>query len=280
MFKKLQNSWELVKASVEVLKVDKELVLFPIMSGIGVLLVTASFIVPSLAAGFIDTARAEGGPGIAHYLVLFLFYVCQYMVIVFFNTALVGAALVRLRGGDPTFGDGFRIALSHLTNIIGYALIAATVGLLLRWLAERGMLGKVVASVLGFGWSLAVFLAVPILVTEGVSPFEAIKQSTRLLKKTWGEQIVGNFGLGIVFGVVYFLIILSGIIIIPLIASTGAVQMIFWAGGTLVILLILVTLVQSTLQGIYVAAVYHYAAEGKVGGFFREELITQAFRQK
>ena len=35
---------------------------------------------------------------------------------------------------------------------------------------------------------------------------EAIKRSANLLKKTWGEQIVGNFGVGIVFGLLSFLV--------------------------------------------------------------------------
>lgn len=280
MFRRMRNSWELFKASVDVLKADKELIIFPIISGICVLIVSASFIVPSIFAGLIDSAVGEEGPGAAHYIVTFCFYLVEYFVIIFFNAAIIGAALIRIRGGDPTVSDGFSIAFSHLKDILGYALISATVGLFLRWLAERGKIGEIVSSLVGLGWNLAIFLAVPILVTEGTGPFEAVKKSSRLLKKTWGEQIVGNFGLGLIFGLVYFLLIIVGVGLVAVSIMSGSVPIIISVGVILVLALISIALIQSALQGIYVAAVYQYAVEGEVGTFFNQELITNAFRRK
>ncbi len=99
-------------------------------------------------------------------------------VIFFCNTALVGAALIRLRGGDPTVADGFRIAASRVGPILGYAFIAATVGMVLRAISERsGFLGRLVVSLVGFAWNLATFLAVPVLVVEDVGPIEAVQRS-------------------------------------------------------------------------------------------------------
>ncbi|MFL7869629.1 MAG: DUF6159 family protein, partial [Anaerolineales bacterium] len=208
MFNKIKNSWNLIKASAAVLQADKELMIFPILSSIGVLIVTATFAFPMMAAGVFDNIVA-GSSQYLTYLVLFLFYVVQYTVIIFANAALIGAAMIRLKGGDPTVSDGFRIAFQHIGSILGYALLSATVGMVLRMISERsGTLGRIVISLVGLAWNLATYLAVPVLVIEGLGPVEAIKRSTGLLKKTWGEQIVGNFSIGLIFVLATVLMIL------------------------------------------------------------------------
>lgn len=212
MFERMQNSWTLIKASAGVLRADKELILFPILSSIGVLLVTASFAFPLLLTGFFTTLmEGEGQSEVLGYLVGFVFYLVQYTVIIFANSALIGAATIRLRGGDPTVGDGLRIAIGHIGPILGYALISATVGTILRLISDKlEFLGEIVSSIFGLAWSLASYLVVPILVLEDVGPIEAVKRSANLLKKTWGEQIAGNFGLGTVFAPLVFLVIIAG----------------------------------------------------------------------
>ena len=118
------RSWELVKLCWRVLQQDKELIVFPIISTIGVLIVTASFVVPGFFTGFWQGISENGaGPGL--WVLIALFYLVEYLVIIFFNAALVSAAIVRLEGGDPTLGDGLRGAWSHIGSILGYAAIAA-----------------------------------------------------------------------------------------------------------------------------------------------------------
>ncbi len=279
MFATLSNSWALVKASARVLSADKELLIFPVVSAIGALVVTATFAVPMVVADLFDSMLTGGSEGPLGYVVLFLFYVVQYTVIVFANAALVGAATIRLKGGDPTVGDGFRIAFAHLGQILGYAVIAATVGLILRWLSERGSLGRFVSSLVGLAWNLAVFLVVPVLVLEDVGPLEAVRRSTALLKKTWGEQIAGNFGLGAVFGLLFFGLILGGGGAIALLIAGGAsLPLIIAVGLILIVALLLTGLVQSALSAIYTAAVYQYAATGETGDFYKRELVAGAFK--
>src|SRR5207344_793143 len=150
-------------------------------------------------------------------LIAFLCYLVQYTVISFANTALVGAALIRLRGGDPTVADGFRIASQRLVPILGYALIAATVGTALRVITERvGIIGRIVISLIGFAWTIATYLVVPVLAAEDIGPVDAVKRSTQLLKSTWGEQLVGNAGVNAVFGLMMFGVFLVGIPLIVL----------------------------------------------------------------
>jgi hypothetical protein len=268
-----------MKASAAVLRADKELIVFPIVSAIGVLIVMASFAFPVFLSGLFD-AVILGRSQILGAIVAFIFYVVQSFVIIFANSALIGAAMIRLRGGDPTVGDGFRIALSHIGQIAGYALVSATVGIILRWISERGRLGRIVSSIVGLAWSIATYLAVPILVLEDVGPLQAVKRSVALLKKTWGEQIVGNFSIGLVFGIVTVVAFIIGIPLLVLSALTGSVVLIALVAVVFVLVLLLIGLINSTLSGIYVAAVYRYAAEGEAGGFFSEELVREAFRPK
>ena len=103
MFEKIRNSWALIKASGAVLSADKELIVFPIVSAIGGLVVTATFAFPTILAGLFD-ALLEGRARIVGFLVAFAFYAVQSFVIVFANSALIGAAMIRLRGGDPKQG--------------------------------------------------------------------------------------------------------------------------------------------------------------------------------
>lgn len=274
---RIGRSWALAKASYRVLRADRELVIFPLISFIALVVVLVSFAVPLAVVGIADLDTGELSP--AGIVIGFVFYVVAYSVAFFFNTALVGAAMIRLNGGDPTLSDGIRVAMSRLPAIIGYAVIAATVGMILRWISERaGIVGSIVAGILGFAWSVATFLVVPVLVVEGVGPIEAVKRSSTMLKKTWGEQLVGGFGIGLVFGLIMFAIAIVGGAIIVALASVSTSLMVV---GIVALILALgaVALVASALGGIYTAAVYRYATTGEAGEFGTNALAG-AFRQK
>lgn len=282
MFKRMAASWELVKASANVLKADKELIVFPIVSAVGSILVLITFAFPMFLAGmFGDQILGEEGLTILGYLLVFLFYLVQYFVIFFANTALVGAALIRLDGGDPTVQDGFGIAMKHIGSIFGYALISATVGMVLRIISERGgVLGRIVSSLFGLAWNVATFLVVPVLVAEEVGPIEAVKRSTAHLKRTWGEQIIGNFGIGAIFALIFAGIVLVGLGGFFMAALAESVVLMGVMIALTVLAVILLSLVNSALSGIYTAAVYNYAVKGEIGGYFDDELVKNAFRQK
>ncbi len=276
MFTGIANSWNLFKATWAVLQADKELLVFPIVSSIGVVLVSLAFAIPA----FLTISSDNGAMQIVGYVLAFLFYLVTYFVIIFANSALVGAALIRLRGGDPTLSDGVRLATSHIGVIFGYALISATVGMILRWISERGTLAQIVSSVLGAGWNIATYLVVPILVTENVNPIDAIKRSIALLKQTWGEQLVGQTGIGWVMFLAVLVVILIGGGLFFLAASLNSPVLLVLVGIGVVLAIILLSLFSATLSGIYSAAVYRYAAEGQVGSQFPAGLVQNAFRAK
>jgi hypothetical protein len=279
---RLANSWRLVQASASVLRSDKELIVFPLVSGAASLLISASFLLPLWRSGALDGIEENGtGLSAGTYVVLFLFYLVQFFVVTFANAALVGAAMIRLRGGDPTLTDGFRIASGRVGTILGYSLIGATVGMILRAIQERGgIVGQVGAAIVGIAWNLITFLVVPVLVVEGVGPIEAIQRSGALLKRTWGEQIVGNLGVGLAMLVVG---LGAAVVRVPLVLiafASGSIIAIVLAIAFAAVVFTAIALVGSALQGIFTAALYRYAAEGDTGGHFAPDLIQGAFRPK
>lgn len=275
---RISNSFALVKASARVLQLDKELMVFPLMSGIATILVVASFIAPIFLIG---PEMFDGdSPSYSAYVLGFLFYLAQYTVIFFFNAALVGAALIRLDGGDPTVSDGLAIASKRMASIIGYAAIAATVGMVLRAIAERsGLVGRIVAGFMGMAWTLTTYLTVPILVTKDIGPVDAIKESAKIFKRTWGEQVVGNFGMGAAVGLIGLAWTAVGIGLIMAMASLGLGLSILAAVGVIVLGYIVLALWASALNGIYTAALYRFAMTGETG-LFDPQIMGNAFRTK
>ncbi|MCI4569399.1 DUF6159 family protein [Lysobacter sp. CFH 32150] len=276
MFDKFSRSWELVKASAAVLRSDKELMLFPVISTIATLVVLATFAIPTFAFRLF-----EGGVGAFGVVWAFLFYFCQYSVIIFFNCALVGAAMIRLDGGDPTLKDGFDAAKSRIGPILGYAAIAATVGVILQSLKNRdnNFIVRMIGSGLGVAWTLATFLVVPVLVSQDVGPIDALKKSVGLLKRTWGENAIGNVGIGLAFGLIMFAVILAGMALAFAMAQISSVLAIAVA-VVFVIAVLLLGVYQAALSGIYSAALYRYATDHKVPAGFEGAQLEHAFAAK
>jgi hypothetical protein len=276
MFEKFSRSWDLVKASASVLRSDKELMLFPILSSLATLLVLATFALPVFMLKLFD-----GGFNVVAAVVGFAFYFCQYTVIIFFNSALVGAATIRLEGGDPTFSDGLRIARSRLPAILGYAAIAATVGLILQSLKNRdnNIIVRLIGSGLGAAWTLATFLVVPVLVNREIGPIDALKESIALLKKTWGENAIGNVGIGAAFGLIFVLVMLAGIVL-AILAWQAAPAAGITVAVVAVIALLVLGVTQAALSGIYSAALYRYAVAHETPAAFRGMALEQAFAPK
>ena len=284
MAAKFARSWALMKASAAVLRADKSLLIFPLLSGLCTLLVAASFLIPvgvMMIGGEHVGQDFQQRMSVGSYALMFGFYLVQYFVIIFFQTALTGVALMHLRGEPTSVGAGFALARAKLPQILGYALIAATVGLLLRVIQERlGFVGRFVTGLIGLAWTVATFLVVPVLVSKDVGPIDAVKHSAELLKRSWGENLIGHGGLGLVFGL---LLVLAMVVGAALVAGAVMLQSIVAIVLALVVVvagLILLALIQSSLQGIYAAALYRYAETGETSVGFDRALLQQAFAPK
>ena len=280
MFERISNGLSLAKQSWEVLKLDKELLFFPLISGIACLLVLVSFAVPLYYTPYFHTVLDEGNQvqqDPVAWVILFAFYLVNYFVIVFFNTALIACAMIRFRGGDPTVMDGLRAAVNRLPQIFAWALVSATVGIILRVIESYSeKAGRIAAALLGGAWSIATYFVVPVLVVEKVGPISAVQRSFAVLRKAWGESLAANFGIGII---TFLLVLLS---MIPIVLGIGLSTNGWMVAGVIsiaagVLALITVSLISSALNSILLGALYLYASVGEVPQQFDRRGLASAF---
>ncbi len=272
---RIARSWQMFKASLRVLNTRKELVLFPILSGAATVVLAAAFLVPGLLA---SRNSLDSGENLtpASYVIFFVGYLVLAYVAIFFQAALISQADIALEGGDPTVAGGIRVAAKHAGAILPWAVLSATVSLILRALEDRaGPLGRFAVGLVGIAWSLVTYLVVPILVLENVTVGAAVRGSSALFKRTWGENVIGNAGVGLVS----FLASLPAIALFAIGVSTGGA-----AGVGLMIIggvwILAVAVVTSALSGIYQTALYRYAANGRVAPAFADANLGQAFPRR
>jgi hypothetical protein len=167
---------------------------FPVCSGIALLGVTAVMVVPTglgAALGVGMNLSDNEIQGIV-YAALFIWYFLCTLVAVFCNAALISFALQSFSGRPPTIGSGFAAAAKRLPQILGRSLLAATVGVTLQavesLLTEKlGFFGDLLSGIFSALWGVATYFAIPVVVTEDVGPIRAIKRSSALLRRIWGE---------------------------------------------------------------------------------------------
>jgi len=281
MFQAISRTIDLMKTSWRVLMQDRELMLFPILSGITVILTALLFAAAAYSTGTFDRiSEASGAGGEVAFTgvdvalgVALAFAVTA--VTVFFNAALVAAALERLGGGDPTVGSGLRAAAGNLPAVLGWAAISATIGLVLQ--AARGqardgagaILMRVAIAIVGGVWAYMTFFVVPVMVAEHLGAVAAIKRSSALFRQTWGQQAVSSFG----FGLIYVgAVLVTAVVAVPLMMVYPLLGII--AGGAV----FAVTFgAVAAMEGIFKAALFRFASGQHAAGF-EDATLRSAYR--
>ena len=281
---KFSRSWALVKQSFALLRADKELMLFPILSALSCLVVTGVIagsgtlvLLPTVREAVASGEKWNPSQSPAFLLGMFALYAVNYFVIVFFNVALVGVANSRLMGGKWTFRDGIALAWARKFTILQWALVAATVGIILHNLEERmGLLGRIIVRFIGVAWALACYFVIPVLAFEDLTPIQAVKRSAKLFRDTWGEKVVGGLSIGLVF----FVLALPGFGFWIAAMVLGGTYGLFIGLGVMILYFLALAVMSSAVQGIYNAALYRYACFKEVPAAFSPELIASAWAPK
>jgi hypothetical protein len=282
MFERFERSWDLANACMGLLREDKSLLVFPLLSSIAMFLIVASFAVPLYPLvttmserGYVHTLDSMA------YVGLFVFYWIQFTIVTFFNTALVEVAMDRLDGGDATTADGLSRAWARFPTILAYSAIAASVGTVLRLIGERvGFIGRLVLGVIGLVWTVATALVVPVLAAEDVGPLEAVQRSVELIKKSWGEDVIGSTGIALAFFVVMAALAFCGGLLFLAAISIHSTTFAVLVLVILVVSLCTAALAQATLSGLYSAALYRYASGETKTGDIDPALMESAFRAR
>ena len=273
MFQRFARSWELTKQCWALLRTNKVLVLFPILSGLASLIIMISFALPIFLSRNVQQLPHRGQATAETYVVLFAFYFCLYLVQTFFSCALMGSANVAFAGGQASLSVGLSLAWSRIGRIMVWAAVAATVGMILRTLQERvGLIGKIVVALMGAAWTILTYFMGPVIMFEDLGVSDGIARSTALIKKTWGE----GMGKCLAFSAISFLAVIGLVI--------GTVFLVFvnpiLAALFLVFGIVAVATVTAAMDGVFKVALYRYACWNVVPAGFSPELMQGAFMPK
>lgn len=274
-FDRLSNGWKLAKTSLQVIESEKTLLLFPVLSTLALILVCATF----LGGGYfifgdqILTAAdtIEGNSSAINpfaYVLAFAYYFVTYFIIIFFNSALVHCAVQVLNGEATSLSEGMEFATSKLDKILVWTSIAATVGLVLKTLQSNDRVGQIVAAIIGTAWSILTFFVVPVLLYENKDVFGSIKQSGRIMREKWGESLGANFG----FGFITFLVGV-GIVLFSIMLAQVNIILAIVVG---ILLFLLLSVVMSAAETVFLAAIYQRVNE-RPTGTFNENILDDAF---
>jgi len=274
IFDKFSNGWTIAVTSFKVLKANKQLIIFPILSAASLILIFGSFFVAMFAsAGWdMDNLRYTDNKAVG-YAVLFAFYVVNYFIVVFFNMALIHCAKLYFEGEEVTVKDGINFSISRIGVIFSWALVAATVGLVLRAIQEKaGSIGKLITGLIGVVWSIATFFVVPVIAYEKLGPIDAVNRSIQLMRQKWGESL----GAGFSFGLIQFLAII--LLAVPAFIIGAVVHVV--AGVVVFILgVFLLSAIFSAVRTIFISAVYNNVT-GDLDGHFNQQMIDGLFIEK
>lgn len=260
IFERIGRGWNLALASFDIIKKNKSLLVFPLLSTVSLVLITGSFFIGL----FVMTA---GGSGIhiTNYLFLFIFYFINSTVIIFFNMALIHCTFKILNGGQADIADGIGFSLSRLQLVLSWALVSTTIGIILRIIEDKhDIVANIVTGLFGMLWSLATFLVIPVMAYENLGVSQAIKRSASLFKSTWGQRVGASFSFTII-GFIFFIAIgvFLGFVIIPVSFPAFIILLIFTVS--------IISCIISAAQTVFLAAVYQYSAGIPVEGFNKAE---------
>ena len=273
-FNRLSNGWELAKISFATINENRSLLLFPVFSVISLVLVLATFfgggffLVGDQIQSLMDNEQYGNILGIG---LIFLYYLINFFIIVFFNSALIYCAVKILNGEETSLGDGMSFAFSKIDKILAWSVLSATVGTLLQLLQNAGKIGEIVASLIGIAWSIMTFFVVPVLIYEDKGVIESVKESGRLMKQKWGESLAANVS----FGLFHLLGILIAFGIGMLLMKVNVLLAIIVGVG----LILLISTVITAARTVFVAAVYNRVT-GRPVGNFDGDLLDSAFIAK
>jgi hypothetical protein len=252
--------WErglrLARASCDILRSNPALGVLPLLSFAGLVLSLLPLLGIAAGMGAFDASQRP-----AAYVLAVWYYLGASFISIFFNAALVAGAMAHLRGQRPSVADCVRMAGARAGRILVYALISATVGLALRVVREEfGIVGKVVASVVGIAWGVATAFAVPVLVVEDASAIDSIRRSMRILRERWGESLVGTGAITLPLLAAVLGVAVCGGILFAVAPALGILALAVGIGA--------IAVAGSALTGIFRTAVYAYATgQGTMGGF-------------
>ena len=275
---RIRRGWALTKQSWAVLRSDRSLVIFPILSATFALVAATAIWVPTaIASDMLGSGTVDENDPVYYIAGAATVYVTTFIAI-FFNVALAACAARSLRGEDTKVGDGLAAALHRIGPILGWTFVAGTISLILRALEERApALGRIAVWIAGAAWAIATFFVIPVIAFEGSGPWRSLKRSVAVVKEKWGEGATGTVAVSAITGLLIFAIILVAGATGGALFAVGQQPLGIAVAAIAVMAVIVVAIVSSALSEIFRVAVYEYAVTGQTPGGFDGGLLQTAF---
>ncbi len=304
ILEKLQRSWLLFRRSVQVILENPKLLVFPIVTGVLTTAIALFFLAP-VAVVFLAPNWVQAGKfqALAHTVGFFRIqnagsfnfqlqpfgsallaglYLMNMFLATMASVAFNSEILEALNNRPVSIRRGLLVACSRWKAVLLWSLVAGAVGLIIRALEERwAFFGRLVAGLIGLAWSTASIFAIPIIVRDHsvTNPFGILTRSAQTIKRTWGEMLAGYVGmrgtnLMVVWGSILFWM------------ATGASALLFknpwillmgipWLG-----IIIAYSYVTSIASRVYLCALYLYASDGVVPGYYDTEMMGLGWKLK
>lgn len=276
---KFKGSLRIMKESWAILRQDKEILWFPILSMVTSILAFGLFCLVMFFVVFGGDFAAleewgEESLGPVDYVVMIIYYTIMYFIVNFFQAGIYIIAHGRMQGQDLTFQDGIRGAQEASGKIFVWSFINATVGVVLHMLAERfKFVGKIVVRLMGAAWGILTYFSLPALVIGQVSVIDSFKMSASTIRKTWGETIIVNLSVGLIFVLILFTGIVVGIttmVVLPYAYVVLPVMVLMF------VFIFAVLIISNALGSIFKLALFEYARTGVVPQGFSPDIIQGA----
>jgi hypothetical protein len=191
------------------------------------------------------------------------------------QAVIVAAATDILEGDRRSLGAAWLAALNQLPRLALFGVVYACERTLTGAMRSRRGWSpmSIAANAIDRAWDFATFLAIPVLLYENVSVFDAVKRSGKLVAQRWGVQLTARSVLAAALFVAVLPLLLIGLLIAMAVsASLGVVLILITVLGQIA--------VAGAMTGVLSAALYRFAVSGLIAPGFSESDMWAAFDRR
>jgi hypothetical protein len=265
-----RNGWHLGGAALDFVLANRALKRFVLAAGAIVLVLSA--VVAAVAVVF----RREAGP-VGYAAAGLVAYYCLSLMVVAAGVGVAGLVADTLDSRPVTPAVGWRVIRRRRGSIAAWAVLDLIVGVPSRTIGSWTV-NQLGVLLIGFGWGLISFFAIPAIALVGGSPRAVARHSLELVRGHWGDAVYSTVYLwvraAVVFGAPAAAAAAAGVLLI----RGGAV----FLGGALfaagVAGLALTYLLAQAARAVLTVVLYRYGDTGTIYPAFPAELLERGVR--
>jgi hypothetical protein len=266
----VSDGWRLGGAALRYVLANRALQRFVLGAVVVVVVLAAAVAVAAVAL------RREAGP-VGYVLVGLAAYYCLSLMVTAIAVGVAGLVAESLESRPVTPSTGWRVIAGRRRSIAGWAVVDLAVGVPSRAVGSWTV-DQVAVLLIGFGWGVVSFFAIPTIALTGTSPLETARRSLRLVRRRWGDAVYSTVYVWVRAAVVFGLPAAAAVVVGVVLIRRGAEI----TGGALfaagVAGLALAFLLVQTARAVLTVVLYRWAESGTVYDAFPAELLERSLR--